>query len=101
MPNPAHNAVEGDLLPGIKKMIKAKGKLRAITQKGFARQISSATNFSIIIGEAPSRNTNAEVGVLAQRPADPQLRIQISGRQRQSQREVGLKKIRFIVIIES
>src|ERR1700743_460927 len=58
--------------------------------------INALADFRIAIRKSSSGDAHAEVRILAQEMAEPDLGIQISRRDRQPQRDVGVQKIRLV-----
>ena len=81
-------------------MVGADGDLASIAVEGLARDEFPPTNLVVAVGKTAAREADSQVRMPAQRPAQAEFRVEVSGRDRQSQRQVRPEKIRDVAIIK-
>ena len=93
MDDAAQHAVQRNQPPGIEAVVNAHGSFPAVAGERFRLQKFSAANFVVAVRVTAARQPDAQVGVLAQRVADAQFRVEIDRGNRQAQRQIGAVKV--------
>src|SRR5579862_6648331 len=71
-----------------------------MTVKGFPGVILAAADFIIVVAKPTASQAEGEIGFGPEAMDETEFGIQIHGRDRQPQREIGAQKIRLVMIIK-
>ena len=96
VPGHAQDGVERNALVGIEAMVNARTGLRSVPGERFLPPVFPAPQFRVGVRETAARQTDREVRVRTERLANAEFGIDVNGRDRQAQGQVGLDKARLV-----
>ena len=95
-----HHQVQRNEWAGVEQVVHTGRKLSAVAVERLAFNPFAGADFVVAVRKPAAGHANAQVGIGAQQVAETQFGIQVGGRDRQPQCEIGAQKIRVVVVVE-